>query len=138
MLRKASTCGTSFTAQPASLVETDVQAISAPPTPGPGVISQYTRRALGAHDKSAELVRLFPADDFWFPWIDDCTAGFAEQLLDTIVVSEAGYLWTSLRVGNGGAGYVPIFSTVYSLAQRSAGASDGATLLLTGLTACFK
>ena len=44
----------------------------------------------------------------------------------------------SLAVGNGAAGSVPIFSDVYSLAQKSGGPSLSGTRLLTGLTPFFR
>ena len=44
----------------------------------------------------------------------------------------------SFAVGNGGAGYRPILSGVYSLAQKSGGPSLSATLLTTGLTPRFR
>ncbi len=44
----------------------------------------------------------------------------------------------SRAVGKAGAGYVPIFSGVYSLAQKSGGPSLSATRLRTGFTPCFR
>lgn len=48
------------------------------------------------------------------------------------------YCATSLLVGNAGAGYDPIFSTVYSLAQKSGGPSLSGTRFSAGASPYFR